>query len=132
MRLETIIREIDLFRKGDFQLHSGDLSWFKIDCNALTDNDIEFLADYIIKELGFKFEYASGIPTGGLRLANALNKRANGDVNTILIVDDVFTTGKSIEEHKKLFKSPDIIIGCVVVFARKKCPEWITPIFQMI
>ena len=48
-----------------------------------------------------------------------------GKLNGMLIVDDVFTTGASMEA---LHTPGDI---GAVVFARGLCPSWITPLFQM-
>lgn len=113
-----------LFRRGDFKLHSGDMSRFKIDCDALTDEDITCLAEMI--GTGFSFSRVIGIPRGGLRLAEALLPYCDdGDGFGTLIVDDVLTTGRSMREA--------YIPGAfgVVIFARGWCDPWITPIFQM-
>ena len=50
------------------------------------------------------FRSVEGIPRGGIPLANALRKYATGDpTHQPMLVDDVFTTGKSfidfIDEH---------------------------------
>lgn len=133
MRIE--IKEFGLFKTGDFTLHSGGKSWFLIDSNALTDGDIEFLAEFIVKELKIdNFEVAVGIPRGGTRLAETLNDKyaGRGPMNHVLIIDDVCTTGDSLEEYKKeLEDHGDTIIGGVVIFNRGNCPNWVTPIFQM-
>jgi len=117
---------MNLFRFGDFNLNSGRSSFFKIDCDALTDEDIETLAFIIQKE--FRFSKVVGIPTGGTRIAEALEqwRKVYGP---LLIVDDVLTTGGSMEREKEKYPE-DIIIG-VVIFARGECPEWIHPIFDM-
>jgi orotate phosphoribosyltransferase len=114
---------MNLFNYGSFQLHSGDTSHWKIDCDALSDEDWETLAFMIQSEI--KFGSVIGIPKGGIKLAAALEKyRTNG--YPTLIVDDVLTTGKSMNNLKT--QNPDAV--GVVVFARDKCPKWITPIFQ--
>jgi orotate phosphoribosyltransferase len=46
-----------------------------------------------------------------------------------LIVDDVLTTGKSMEEMRK--KHSNVLTIGVVLFARGKCPKWVEPIFNM-
>lgn len=93
-----------LFNYGDFTLHSGAKSSFKIDCDALTDEDIEAIAKMLMEILP-PFGNVEGIPTGGLRLAEALKpyctpgaKSTRGSYRDSewLIVDDVATTGKSI------------------------------------
>lgn len=116
----------NLFRFGDFSLNSGKQSFFKIDCDALTDDDIDTLAFMIQKEL--RFSKVVGIPRGGVRLAKSLEnwKKQYGPT---LIVDDVLTTGRSMEKEKEKYPE-DIVIG-VVIFARGECPEWVQPMFTM-
>ena len=61
---------MNLFQKGDFQLHSGGKSEFKIDCDALSEHDWETLAYMTAKE--FRFKRVVGVPEGGLAFARAL------------------------------------------------------------
>jgi len=110
-----------LFKRGDFQLHSGELSSWKIDCDALTDEDIETLARLIADR--FTFGFVEGIATGGWRLAKALEKWVT--TGKLLIVDDVLTTGASMEEQRAGREA----VG-VVIFARGVCASWITPMFS--
>lgn len=116
----------NLFQRGNFPLHSGQTSRFKIDCDALTLGDWKTLADLISRN--FRFREVVGIPTGGLLLAYALEKYIEPDSSLpVLIVDDVLTTGGSIRQE--LARIPNSV--GVVVFARGKCPERVTPIFQL-
>ena len=116
----------DLFQRGDFMLHSGARSDFKIDCDALTDTDLDTLA-CLIAERVEPFVRVRGIPTGGLKLARALACFAVHQSQRLLIVDDVLTTGGSMEIAK--FDVPSAIGA--VIFARGPCPDWIMPLFQM-
>lgn len=101
---------MSLFQKGDFTSHAGlPLAW-KIECDALTDDDWECLAFLISQRCSFGSVY--GIPRGGVKLANALEKYCNPASRTRLVVDDVYTTGKSMVEAME----PDDI--GFVVFAR--------------
>lgn len=122
---------MNLFNKGEVTLSSGLISDFKIDCDALSDEDIECLAHLISKK--FSFYRVEAVPTGGNRLAKALEKYANRFCQEILIVDDVLTTGNSMERIKKEKASyaHHTRVKGVVVFARGECPNWIYPIFQM-
>ena len=113
-----------LFRMGDFILHSGNRSSWKIDCNALTDADWKTLALMVAER--FSFGQVVGIPTGGLNLARALERYVS--TGATLIVDDVLTTGKSMKEERT--KHTGEVIG-VVVFARGAYPDWIHPLFQL-
>ena len=127
----------NLFQKGEFHLHSGEVSDWKIDCDALTDADLETIAEQLVKRLP-PFGRVSGVPTGGLRLAEVLGHHVT-DGAPLLIVDDVLTTGSSMEEHAKEcltalsrlgINPPEPTLG-TVIFARGKCPDWITPLFTL-
>ena len=119
-----------LFQMGNFRLHSGQCSNFKIDCDLLTIQDIHTLARIIANE--FNFGWVIGVPEGGYRIATALQKYTKIGNTNLLIVDDVLTTWNSMEEirMKYLMDCGSDIIG-VVIFARGICPDWITPIFRM-
>ena len=119
-----------LFRVGDFTLHSGDKAQWKIDCDALTDSDIEALAKMICEQVR-PFTRVMGIPRGGMRLAKALEPFCAPPESCagVLIVDDVLTTGTSMEQARTV-RSEALVQGAVI-FARGECPEWIVPLFQM-
>ncbi len=74
-----------------------------------------------------------GIPRGGTPLARAMKKHMTE--GPVLIVDDVFTTGKSMEGAKRGWEDthgvfdPDPIGA--VIFARNPTPPWITALFKM-
>jgi len=114
-----------LFNFGNFTLHSGERSTFKIDCDALTDADWNGLA-WMIHVRFPSFSEVEGVPSGGIPLADKLAQFRSANSQRLLIVDDVLTTGASMEEQR----AGRDAIG-VVVFARGECPSWVTPIFQM-
>ncbi len=118
---------MNLFQSGNFKLHSGRSSAWKIDCDALTDADIETLA-LMMREILPPFRRVEGVPRGGLRLAAAMQEYTTKSDRT-LIVDDVLTTGASMERQRS-GRGVDNIIGAVI-FARGPCPFWITPLFHM-
>ena len=123
---------MNLFEKKEFFSHSGELLTWKIECDALSDEDIETLAFLISKKFTFRRVY--GLPTGGIRLGIALQKYTDDESNTSLIVDDVLTTGKSMEDHRHSVWAENLEneeVDGVVIFARKECAEWITPIFEL-
>lgn len=117
---------MSIFVRKDFVMHSGGIARFKIDCDALTDEDIETIA-WIISQKG-KFKRVHGVPRGGLRLATALEKYKSEE-GVYLIVDDVLSTGASMEEAKAKLNWPTAV--GVVIFARSKCPTWVRPVFEM-
>ena len=116
----------ELFKFGFIELNSGECSNFKIDCDALTIGDLNTVAKLIARK--FKFSRVVGIPTGGNRLKYALQKW-NKEYGPLLIVDDVLTTGASMEKEKS--KYPHLHVIGVVIFARGPCQSWIHPMFNM-
>ena len=103
---------MNLFQLGRFTSHAGsELNW-KIECDALTDADWECLAEMIAERTRFGSVY--GIPRGGTKLANALQKYCDPKYSLRLVVDDVYTTGKSM---KDVMQGNDLGF---VVFARNR------------
>ena len=90
---------MDLFQECDFISHAGlHLKW-KIEMDALSDAEWEACATMIMEYQKRPFYEAVGIPRGGVKLANALNKYASGNPEDFtLICDDVYTTGTSFRE----------------------------------
>ncbi len=115
-----------MFQLGDFTLHSGQESEWKIECDAAKDGDWETWAA-LISEMAGNFREVVGVPRGGIRLATVLEKyKVPGDF-PVLVVDDVLTTGESI------LRTLDNLEGAVgwVVFARGDCPPGVQALFQM-
>ena len=125
-----------LIRYGWFQTHSGLQLPYKIDCDALSDGTIDELAKVIAWK--FAFGRVIGVPTGGLRLARACeryvdrNVDATGRYYPTLIVDDVLTTGASMNEMRSEVNrnEPTVPIG-FVIFNRAPCPKWVWPFFTV-
>lgn len=122
-----------IFKWGEFRSHSGSILPFKIDCDALNSADIACIANQIASKISFGV--AKGIPCGGIRLAKALEKYADIKKTpfTVLLVDDVLTTGNSMEQMKSELSQlvhPDDVVGWVI-FARVKPPEWVNAVFTM-
>lgn len=114
---------MNLFQTGKFELHSGGTSDFKIDCDALTDEDIKTIVSIIIKR--YNFSYVVGIPEGGIRLAKALIPHCK-ESYPVLVVDDVLTTGASMKQYLKDYGS---LSQGVVIFARGPVPNRVNAIF---
>lgn len=120
----------DLFVLGDFVMHSGGIGKYKIECDALSDASIDCLA-YMIAERVGEFSHVHGIPRGGLRLQKAMEKYTSPCPARLLIVDDVFTTGTSMEQARADMAKHFRHIWGAVIFARGSCANWITPLFRM-
>ncbi len=120
----------NLFQHKKFTLHSGGVSNFKIECDAITEEDYKTLAKIISKK--YKFKEVYGVPRGGVPFENALKEFKSNDNNNLLIFDDVLTTGNSMQEAKIKFqdKQYDNVFG-VVVFSRGDSPNWIKCVFQL-
>ena len=120
----------NLFQLGDFALHTGTVtSRWKIECDALTTADWETLAELIAGRV--EFRRVVGIPEGGMKLERALrtHEQVSRPDLPILIVDDVLTTGASMEDRRQAVGRRDAVGA--VVFARGPCPDWVYPLFQM-
>jgi len=118
-----------LFQCKKFTSHSGLELDFKIDCDYLSNDDIRCIAKLIAKKSRFGHVY--GIPRGGTRLAEALEPYSDPHSNALLIVDDVLTTGRSMEEAKKYFETLKYEVVGWVIFARKMPPEWVNAVFTL-
>lgn len=111
---------------GRFTSSSGDPLDWKIECDDLTDDDIKSIAALYVQR-AIPFDEVIGVPTGGLRLEAALKPYRTQGTGTLLIVDDVLTTGRSMNELSQKHRAP--FKTGFVIFARGPCPAWITPLF---
>jgi hypothetical protein len=123
-----------LFQLGDFTLHSGAKSKWKLECDALSDSDWKALAEMMAQMTG-PFSSVEGISRGGLKLVEYLDRYKTEEPGQHLIVADVLTTGGSLVRARAAYLAePDHwstrILGAVV-FARGPCPPWVKTLFQM-
>ena len=124
-------RHTHLFIEEDFIGHSGGQLHWKIEMDALEDAEWKCIARMIKEYQQVPFQAAIGIPRGGLKLSGFLNDYSTqNSKDPYLIVDDVLTTGGSMEEFKKEHFKDKRTIGWVV-FARNKPADWIKALFQM-
>lgn len=125
-----------MFKSGEFISHSGKKLNWKIECDSLDRVDITTLAEIISSK--FRFGRVCSPPTNShfvLDLVRLLEHyHADRKSKTVLIVDDVVTTGRSLRVKRKELISqgvkPDNITG-VVIFSRGGCPVWATPMFTL-
>ena len=110
-----------MFQLGNFTSNSGRFLPWKIECDDLTLKDWACAARLVMDQFGFG--QVEGVPRGGLLFAEALKPYVTG--GHLLIVDDVLTTGASMEAQR----DGRTALG-VVLFARGVCPGWVTPIFR--
>ena len=124
----------DLFQSGTFTLHSGQESAWKVEADSLTEGDLETLARLIVGAVG-PFRAVYGVPRGGLRLALALAPTSRPWLPNlpVLVVDDILTTGSSMDEYRRLLETggePGPYLG-VVLFARGPCPPWVRAVWTL-
>ena len=119
-----------------FTAHSGESAFFKIEEEGLSFEEIATFARIIAPRYPTCTDVVS-VPRGGDRLAEALQPYlAHHAGDDILIVDDVYTTGSSMN-HQKIevyAGNPEGNVHGVVMFARnpiKPDDAWIKPVFQM-
>ena len=115
---------MNLIKYGNFRSAAGlDLTW-KIECDALSDDDFGNIAKIAAPVL-HPFSAVSGVPDGGGRLACAFGDFLT-ETGPLLVVDDVWTTGKSMRDLA------GTILGWkgFVIFARGETPPNITSFFR--
>lgn len=124
-----------LFQKREFISHSGEQLLWKIECDAMTDDDWQTLSFAVAQKKPYRM--AIGVPSvNGSKFATALNRY--GILNNlnlpILLVDDVLTTGRSmiqlLSDNFHLTDEGDQLKG-LVVFARGPLPVWCSAIFHL-
>lgn len=127
-------------QRGEFVLNSGHDSGFKIEVDEISDETIDTAMWLAYKSLPYINEVVS-VPRGGDRMARSFRKYLTTESPkksyNVLIVDDVLTTGYSMEKVKGRelnSSSPFIQVYGIVLFSRLKreyVPSWIVPVFQM-
>ncbi len=119
----------NLIQLGNWILSSGKKADFKLVADRFIEENLEGLVYLVRKKMMIPYSTVEGIPTGGTRLATALLRKSASYVDPHLIVDDVLTTGRSMERAKSQYiQTP--VVG-LVVFARGPCPSWIKAVFTL-
>ena len=109
---------MSLFNAQPFTSAAGlELLW-KLECDELSPADWRNIAAIVAPH--FHFSSVEGVPRGGLLFAEALEpyKTEGGG---LLIVDDVLTTGRSMEVQRR----GRVPASGLVLFARGPLPSWI-------
>ncbi len=119
----------NVFQLFDFILPNGDPSIFKIECDHLTEDDIECFAN-MVGHVSFKS--VEGIPRGGIPFAKALEKYIDPKSEVHLVVDDVLASGKSMTDAMQAaFDRGEEVVRGVVIFSRGPKINNCVPIFCM-
>jgi len=125
----------DLFQLGKFTLASGRSSFWKIDCDSLTADEIACLARLVLDRVP-PFGRVVGVPRGGVRLAAALEAHCRDHCARVLLVDDVYMTGESMRnEREHICRNYRVrneqVVGFVLFAREVVTDDWITPLFQI-
>lgn len=112
-----------VFQLGDFTLHAGQKSTWKIECDNFTDGDWECFAALIAARA--RFGSVEGIPEGGSRLARCLEKYKTSGHH--LVVDDVWTDGTTKKERGHHLPETQYWVA----FARGPLEPWCRALFSM-
>ena len=115
-----------MFRLGEYKSRSGRMLPYKVECNDLTYEDMIAIADHIKRNYEFGAIYA--MSENMIPITKMLKEHMSCH-RTILVLDDVLTTGETFKTFKNTYKGKFDIIG-VVIFARGKCPSWVKPIWR--
>lgn len=111
------------------KLHSGMLSLFKIDADALTPQDCDAVAHLLGPHIG-PFGSVEPVPSTShvpRWLAEAFDPyKSINPLDWPLIVDDVLNTGMSMEEQRDGRNAHG-----VVIFAWGEPPPWVTTVLMV-
>ena len=122
---------MNLFRHGPFRLSSGQETSWKIDCDLLTREDWITLA-HVGAQMVPPFCEVEPVPGHNTEvfaqflLEHAVPASEAVRGAGILIVDDVLTTGRTMERARAGRRT----CWGLVVFSRAVPPPWITAIFR--
>lgn len=112
-----------------FTLHSGGQSQFKLEADALSREDCEAAAFWLLPTLG-TFGSIEFVPSSSNLvpqwLAESLLPHAVEGSRVVLICDDVLTTGRSMDEKR----AGRLGVGAVI-FARGPTPHWIRALLHL-
>lgn len=122
---------MSLFQKGIFSLFSGRSAEWSIDCNTLSEEDWNCIAELILERCP-NFSHVDCVADRGIRLRDLL--AAHATTGDVLLVDDVLDI--ELMQKKRLwyrtrneYHQKDVL--GYVVFACLPCPTWIRALWQL-
>lgn len=117
-----------LFQLGACTLPSGKVTHFKIECDILTPADWAALARLAVEILP-PFSRVEGVPRGGQAFAEALEPYVT-DTHVTLIADDVWVSGKSMENYRSAYLPGRDVRG-IVAFNRGTLAPWVRSLINL-
>ncbi len=120
-----------LFIEKNFPDQNGIPPYSNIECDALDSDDWAWAAARTAERFSFRDVY--GVPKGGTIFETHLRPHIRPDGDFFLIVNDVLTTGNSMDEakHATRTRHPELPRIGVVLFARIRSPVWIAALWQL-
>lgn len=115
------------FQLGDYTFASGRRSTFKVECDDLTDAELAAMCSVLARILR-PFGEVHGVPTGGLRVADHMRPHSVPGCMP-LVVDDVWTTGGSMERYWDSLGRPMALRA--VLFARGPYPPGVVALWTL-
>lgn len=132
-----------IFQRGDFLLNSGVHSGWKLELDEATDAEMSVFAYMAMQTARIPlFGSVCPVPKGkseslidnAQRIADAMLPYVVPGINSTLIVDDVYTTGGSINQARLDYNAQHPSIGNTIGFvlwARNPPPSWVRALFTM-
>lgn len=125
---------VNLIQLGNFTLSSGTKSGWKLVADQFIRDNLDGLVE-LTRYLVGPFGWVEGVPKGGCLLANSLKPFIIPSSENRLIVEDVLTTGSSMERFREHtishYGASYYMYRGITVFARGPCPSWVQAVFQM-
>lgn len=121
-------RQLIEYVPDPFRLHSGGLSNFKLECDALSEEDCRAAALWMRPSLG-SFGSVEAVPSTSKVpgwLADEFHQFIQPTAKTVLICDDVLTTGASMDPQR----AGRLAVGAVI-FARGVPAPWVHPLLSL-
>jgi hypothetical protein len=122
---------VTIFSKGDYSIHNGRVTPWRIIPSSFSDEDWECFAQLIAERFP-NFEKVIGVSQFGVKLESHLSQYSTH--GGLLIVDDVLypeTMNKMRLYFRTRKKYVNYDIQGFTVFARVPCPSWIRALWQL-
>jgi hypothetical protein len=125
LRTMSLIQHVE----KPFTMHSGGQSQFKLECDALTLEDCQAAALWLLPTLG-RFGSVEFVPSKSNQvprwLAEAFMPFIVEGSPVVLICDDVLTTGSSMKQQL----GGRLGVGAVIL-SRGVCPSWVHALLSL-
>ena len=119
------------FLSGDYSVHLGRITPWRIDPSQFDDGDWDCFAQMVVERYP-NFERVVGVSQYGVKLESHLTQHATH--GGLLIVDDVLHP-QTINDMRLYFRTREKYVNHqiqgFVIFARVPCPRWVRALWQL-